>query len=103
MRSPTLAEDLADACVQAALNRATGIYHVSGSETISILDMVNRTADFFQLDKKYIHPITTAQLNQPAKRPLLTGFNIDKAKRELNFRPHTLQQGLEIVKKQLEN
>ncbi len=103
IRSPTLAEDLADACVQAALKRATGIYHVSGSETISILDMVNRTADFFQLDKKYIHPITTAQLNQPAKRPLLTGFNIDKAKRELNFRPHTLQQGLEIVKKQLEN
>lgn len=103
MRSPTLAEDLADACLQAALKRATGIYHVSGSETMSILEMVNRTADFFQLDKKYIHPITTAQLNQPAKRPLLTGFNIDKAKRELNFQPHTLQQGLEIVKSQLEN
>ena len=103
IRSPTLAEDLADACLQAALKRATGIYHVSGSETMSILEMVNRTADFFQLDKKYIHPITTAQLNQPAKRPLLTGFNIDKAKRELNFQPHTLQQGLEIVKSQLEN
>lgn len=103
MRSPTLAEDLADACLQAALKRATGIYHVSGSETMSILEMVNRTADFFQLDKKYIHPITTAQLNQPAKRPLLTGFNIDKAKRELNFQPHTLQQGLEFVKSQLEN
>ena len=102
MRSPTLAEDLADACVQAALKRATGIYHVSGSETMSILEMVNRTADFFQLDKKYIHPITTDQLKQPAKRPLLTGFNIDKAKRELNFQPHTLLQGLEIVKMQLE-
>lgn len=102
MRSPTLAEDLADACVQAALKRATGIYHVSGSETMSILDMVNRTADFFQLDKKYIHPVTTDQLKQPAKRPLLTGFNIDKAKRELNFQPHTLLQGLEIVKMQLE-
>lgn len=102
MRSPTLAEDLADACVQAALKRATGIYHVSGSETMSILDMVNRTADFFQLDKKYIHPVTTDQLKQPAKRPLLTGFNIDKAKRELNFQPHTLLQGLAIVKMQLE-
>lgn len=102
MRSPTLAEDLADACVQAALKRATGIYHVSGSETMSILEMVNRTADFFQLDKKYIDPITTDQLKQPAKRPLLTGFNIDKAKRELNFQPHTLLQGLEIVKMQLE-
>ena len=53
--SPTLAEDLADACVQAALKRATGIYHVSGSETISILDMVNRTADF-SVDKNIFIP-----------------------------------------------
>ncbi|MEO8086294.1 MAG: NAD(P)-dependent oxidoreductase, partial [Bacteroidota bacterium] len=37
-RAPTLAEDLAHACVQAALTGATGIYHVSGDETKSILD-----------------------------------------------------------------
>lgn len=101
-RSPTLAEDLADACMQAALKKATGIYHVSGAETFSILEIVNRTADFFGLDKQYIHPVTTAELNQPAKRPLVTGFVIDKAIRDLDFRPHSLQQGLEIVKQQLE-
>ncbi|MBX3106647.1 MAG: SDR family oxidoreductase [Bacteroidia bacterium] len=101
-RSPTLAEDLADACMQAALKKATGIYHVSGAETFSILEIVNRTADFFGLDKQYIHPVTTAELNQPAKRPLVTGFVIDKAIRDLDFHPHSLQQGLEIVKQQLE-
>jgi len=38
---------------------------------------------------------------QPAKRPLKTGFVVDKAKRELGYRPHTFLQGLEIVGEQL--
>lgn len=100
-RAPTLAEDLADACVQAALKGATGIYHVSGNETKSILDWVNITADFFHLDKSLINPVTTASLNQPAKRPPVTGFIIDKAKKELNFHPHSFLEGLEIVREQL--
>jgi dTDP-4-dehydrorhamnose reductase len=55
----------------------------------------------FGLDKKYIHPITTASLKQPALRPLKTGFIIDKATRALNFHPHTLEEGLKIVEEQL--
>ena len=100
-RMPTLAEDLADACVQCALRKATGIYHVSGSEQMSIWESVNIVADYFKLDKKYLHPVTTASLQQPAVRPLVTGFNIDKAKRELGFRPHSFVEGLAIVEKQL--
>jgi dTDP-4-dehydrorhamnose reductase len=100
-RAPTLAEDLADACVQAALKSATGIYHVSGEETQSIIEWVNRTADFFQLDKSFINPVTTASLNQPAKRPPVTGFVIDKAKRDLDFHPHSFVEGLQVVKEQL--
>ncbi|CAN5525381.1 dTDP-4-dehydrorhamnose reductase [soil metagenome] len=101
-RAPTLAEDLAHACVQAALNGATGIYHVAGDETKSILDWVEITADFFHLDKSTINPVTTASLNQPAKRPPYTGFIIDKAKRDLGFTPHTFLEGLQIIKEQLQ-
>jgi dTDP-4-dehydrorhamnose reductase len=100
-RAPTLAEDLAAACVHAALKGRTGIYHVSGSEIKSILEWVNITADFFHLDKSFIIPVTTASLNQPAKRPPVTGFIIDKAKRDLEFRPHTFLEGLQIVREQL--
>ncbi|MEO8086867.1 MAG: NAD(P)-dependent oxidoreductase, partial [Bacteroidota bacterium] len=57
--------------------------------------------DFFHLDKSTINPITTASLNQPAKRPPYTGFIIDKAKRDLDFRPHTFLEGLQIIKDQL--
>lgn len=100
-RSPTLAEDLADACIQAALRKAKGIYHVSGGETMSIIEMAYRIADFFGMDKSYIKPVTSEELNQPAKRPPKTGFNIQKAKRDLGYAPHTLNEGLTIVARQL--
>jgi dTDP-4-dehydrorhamnose reductase len=100
-RAPTLAEDLADACISAALKGATGIYHVSGEETKSILEWVNIVADYFQLDKSYIKPVSSANLNQPAKRPLRTGFIIDKAKHDLDYHPHSFIEGLGIIKKQL--
>jgi dTDP-4-dehydrorhamnose reductase len=100
-RGPTLAEDLADACINAALRKKQGLFHVSGKEVISILEIAERVADFFNLDKKYINPITTASLKQPALRPLKTGFIITKAENELNFHPHSLEEGLKIVSEQL--
>jgi dTDP-4-dehydrorhamnose reductase len=102
-RAPTLAEDLANACIVAALKGITGIYHVSGEETKSILEWVNIIADYFNLDKSYIQPVSSAELNQPAKRPSRTGFIIDKAKRDLNYNPHSFIEGLGIIKKQLED
>ena len=82
-RSPTLAEDLASACINAAMKKAQGIFHVSGKETMSILDTAYLVADFFNLDKSFIKPVTTAELNQAALRPLKTGFIIEKAVRDL--------------------
>ena len=105
-RAPTLAEDLADACLSAAMKNnpaaSGGIYHVSGRETKSILELAYETADFFHLDKSLIEPVSSAELNQPARRPARTGFIIDKAVRELDFHPHTFKEGLQIVKEQLE-
>lgn len=100
-RSPTLAEDLAEGCISAALKKANGIYHISGSETMSIIEMAYRIADFFGLDKSFIKPVTSAELKQPAKRPHKTGFNIQKAILELGYSPHSLNEGLKIVASQL--
>ncbi|MCC6385450.1 MAG: SDR family oxidoreductase [Bacteroidia bacterium] len=100
-RSPTLAEDLAGACIKAALQKTTGIYHVSGNEILSIIQIAYKVADFFNLDKAYIIPVTTAELNQPARRPLKTGFFIHKAMRDLDYHPHSLDEGLALVARQL--
>jgi len=102
-RSPTLAEDLAAACISASEKRATGIYHICGPEQDfdSIINLVKKIARYYKLDQSLIHPVSSAELNQSAKRPPKTGFILDKAKKELNYRPHTLEEGLEIVSQQL--
>jgi dTDP-4-dehydrorhamnose reductase len=103
-RSPTLAEDLAEACVKAAELKATGVFHICGPEEDldSIINIARKVATFFDLDQSYIHPITSDELNQPAKRPPRTGFILDKARRILNYNPTPLSEGLRIVAHQLE-
>lgn len=98
-RTPTLAEDLAMGCFLAAQKKATGIFHVSGYEMMTPYDIALRTAEFFGLDKSLITPITN--FVQPAARPLKTGFVIEKAKRELGYRPRSFDEGLHVVKQQL--
>ncbi len=100
-RTPTLAEDLAEGCALAALNAKTGIYHISGKDFMSILELFYKVADFWKLDKSLIKPVNTATLAQPAQRPLRTGFILDKAENELGYHPHSFTEGLEIVARQL--
>lgn len=98
-RTPTLAEDLAMGCFLAAQKKATGLYHISGYEMMTPYDIAIKTADFFGLDKTLISPVSN--FIQPAARPLKTGFIIEKAKRELGYKPHSFDEGLAIVKQQL--
>ncbi len=100
-RSPTLAEDLADACISTADKRAKGIYHVSGKDIMSILELVYRVADFWKLDKSIVKPIKSDTLYQAAKRPPRTGFILNKAYRELDYKPHSFEEGLKILDAQL--
>lgn len=101
-RSPTLAEDLAAGCILIADRGATGIYHLSGPETMSILELVYKVANFWKLDKSLVTPTKSVTLNQAARRPPYTGFVIEKAKRELDYKPHSFEEGLVILDKQLQ-
>jgi len=100
-RTPTLAEDLADGCALAALKDATGIYHISGKDFMSILELFNRVADFWHLDKSLLTPVNTATLGQAAQRPLRTGFILDKARQDLGYDPHSFEEGLAMLDAQL--
>ena len=99
-RTPTLAEDLAEGCIRIALQRATGLYHISGGEYMSILEMSQRIARYFDLDSSLLQAVTTAELGQAAPRPLLSGLVIDKAKRDLDYQPRTLEQGIALILEQ---
>lgn len=100
-RTPTLAEDLADGCILMAEKRAKGIYNISGKDFYSILELANTVADYYGLDKSLIKPSKSADIKQPAKRPPITGFIIDKAKRDLGYNPHSFVEGIRLLEEQL--
>jgi dTDP-4-dehydrorhamnose reductase len=100
-RTPTLAEDLADGCILIADKGAQGIYNISGKDYMSILELANRVADYYKLDKSLIKPSKSADIKQPAKRPPITGFIIDKAKRDLGYNPHSFEEGITMLEEQL--
>ena len=102
-RSPTLAEDLAMGCWLIAEKEAQGIYHISGKDVMSIIELVYRVADFYGLNKSIVKPIKSQSLNQAAKRPPKTGFVLDKAVNGLGYSPCSFEEGLSILTQQLES
>ncbi len=100
-RSPTLAEDLAEGVILIAMKEKTGIYHLSGPETLSVVEMVRQVAAHWDLDASLITEIDSTTLAQPAKRPPRTGFVILKAQTELGYRPRNFRDGLQVIERQL--
>jgi dTDP-4-dehydrorhamnose reductase len=100
-RSPTLAEDLAIGCQLVEQKEAEGIYNISGKDQMNIVSLVERVADYFELDKTSIERVSSSTLNQPAKRPPITGFNLEKSIKELGYNPHSFEEGIELLMRQL--
>ncbi|GAB2613142.1 SDR family oxidoreductase [Belliella aquatica] len=100
-RTPTLAEDLAQGCLLTIKKQAEGIFNISGKEQLTPYDMAIATADFFQLDKSKIKETNSEAFTQDAKRPMKTGFIIDKAIKELDYCPKSFMDGIGILSKQL--
>ena len=102
-RMPTLAEDLAACCLLAVKKNASGVFNVSGKDLMSILEIVERVADHYRLNKSLIKAISAESLNQAAKRPKKTGFILDKAIVELGYSPHSFEEGMALMDKQLKS
>lgn len=100
-RMPTLAEDLADACLLAVEKQAQGVFHISGKDMMSVVEIVRRVAAYWNLDDSLITEVSGDSLKQSARRPARTGFILDKAITELGYRPHSFEQGIAILEEQM--
>ncbi len=92
--NPTLASELAHALRKLAEAKNNGVFHLSGAETISRYEFAVQVARVFSLHEKLIHPVSTAELGQAAKRPMNSGFDLSKAQRELGVRMSNVVEGL---------
>lgn len=99
--NPTLASELAVALRKLAESKQIGIFHLSGAETVSRYDLAVQVARVFELNEQLIHPVTTAELSQAAKRPMNSGFDISKAQRELGVKMSNVAEGLRKFKEEL--
>ena len=96
-RTPTLAEDLAMGCFLAAAQRAQGIYNIAGKDYMSVIELVERVAIFYGYSMECINRVDSSTLNQPAKRPPITGLDITKATSQLGYAPHSFEEGLALL------
>jgi len=102
-RMPTFVDDLAHACLLAIQHEAYGIFHISSSELLSIYEITLQIANAFDLDASFIKRISTSQLNQTAKRPPKTGFDLRKSQKILKFQVVPFENRLQVFKNQLLN
>ena len=96
-RAPTWADDLAWACLRVCELDKIGIYHISGPETLSIYSIVERVANYYGLSTETLTKTDSSTLNQPAKRPPKTGFDLTKSRNELGYNPKTLEETLDLI------
>lgn len=94
VRTPTYVEDLAQGLKTIIDKRAIGIYHLSGEDVKTPYQMAVETAGFLGFEPALIEKVTEQTFAQPARRPLKTGFNLAKAKRELGYRTTSFAEGL---------
>ncbi len=94
VRTPTYVEDLAAGIAAIVEKKATGIYHLSGTDILTPYEMAVKTADYLGLDRSLLKKVTAADFTQPARRPPKTGFIIGKAKKELGYMPLSFEEGL---------
>lgn len=96
-RAPTWADDLAWACLRICELDKTGIYHISGPETFSIYTIVERVANYYGLSTETLTKTDSSTLNQPAKRPPRTGFDLTKSRNDLGYNPKTIEETLKYL------
>jgi len=101
VRSPTLAEDLAIGCQLIEQQEAEGVFNISGKDQMSIVEIVERVADYFKLDKSIITQVSSETLNQAAKRPPITGFDLTKSREVLGYNPRSFEEGIAVLMEQM--
>ncbi len=72
--TPTIADDLAATLLWLVEHQRTGIYHAAGPDLVGRHEWAEAIAQYFALDTTLIDWVSSAELAQPAPRPLRSGL-----------------------------
>jgi dTDP-4-dehydrorhamnose reductase len=99
--SPTYNPDLAAASVELAEQDAAGVYHAAGADTMDRWAFAQLIVKTFGLDGSRLSPVSTAELRQPAPRPLDAGLRVDKAQAAVRTRLRGAAEGVAAMRSSL--
>jgi dTDP-4-dehydrorhamnose reductase len=97
IRTPTFIPDLANGIALIIEKEARGIFHLSGKDIFTPYQMAILIAKHLNLDQSLIEPVDASVFSQLGKRPLKTGFIIDKAIKELGYEPTSFENALSSI------
>jgi len=100
--NPTLADNLAEILLKLYEKDVFGLFHVVGKDNVSRYEFAMKIAEVFELNKNLIEPVTSPELRQAAVRPRKLELSTRKLQRVLGVTPVGIEEGLKILKKQLE-
>lgn len=93
-RTPTYVKDLVKGILLIIDQRATGIWHISGEEGFTPYQLGVSIARKGGWNPELIERVTASTFTQAGKRPVKTGFDITKARKELGYEPRSLDAAL---------
>lgn len=96
-RTPTFVGDISWGIEKLINHPLSGIYHLCGSDCLTIAEIAYRVADALGLNRSLIRPVTTQEMGEKTPRPHFSGLSIEKARKELGYQPHTLDEGIKLM------
>jgi dTDP-4-dehydrorhamnose reductase len=99
-RSALFGPDAADGLAALACQRKSGIWHLGGGERLSRVEFGQIYARIFGLDASRIRAVRQAEVPGSIYRAPDVSFDIEKARRNLDFRPHSTTDALQHLKTQ---
>jgi dTDP-4-dehydrorhamnose reductase len=97
IRTPTYIPDLANGIALIIEKGAGGIFHLSGKDILTPYQMAILIAKHLNLNESLIEPVDASIFSQLGKRPLKTGFIVDKAINALGYHPTSFENALSSI------
>lgn len=97
MNTPTLADDLAAALLHLLRGGTHGIIHVAGPDLLTRDAWARAIAASYGLDDALIDVVSTAELKQPAQRPLRSGLRTSRERDLAGVPLRGVRAGLEAL------
>ncbi len=97
INTPTLADDLAAALLHLARRDSQGIIHVAGPDLVTREAWARAIAAYYALDEGLIDVLSTADLKQPAQRPLRSGLRTSRSQDLAGVTMRGIAGGLEAL------